>query len=107
MPKPNQYRVRFGVRTGAYCGLHFKDGISKETVVGPQDWKFVRLRGVWGASKVQLVPVDTIEGAAAPAAASAAGAAAPSSSPAPKPKNGETKAKPKETPAPKPKNGRK
>lgn len=59
MPKPNQYRVRFGRKTGAFCNLHFKDGVSRETVAGQHDWRFVRLRGVWGASMVELIPAET------------------------------------------------
>lgn len=59
MPKPNQFRVKFGRKTGAFCGLHFKDGISRETVAGQHDWRFVRLRGVWGASRVDLTPAET------------------------------------------------
>lgn len=59
MPKPNQYRVRFGRKTGAFCNLHFKDGVSRETVAGQHDWRFIRLRGVWGASRVELIPAET------------------------------------------------
>jgi hypothetical protein len=100
MSKPNAYRVKFGTKRGVFCGLNFRDGISKETVAGPMDRRYRWLRNTFGSSKCELIPADTgeataapaeasipdtdpIEGAESPAAASAEQSSVPSSPPEP------------------------
>lgn len=52
------YHVQFRSKTGAYLGLHFVNGVSREVVEGPKDPMLKKLRAIFGSASFSLIPAE-------------------------------------------------
>jgi hypothetical protein len=58
------YHVQLRQKNGAYLGLHFVNGVSREVVEGPKDPMLRKIRAIFGSASFTLIPAN--QGAVAP-----------------------------------------